>query len=47
LIAITDALRNGSLNSQQTELVRALREGLGLLEEKNINDVKVQEQAAV
>ena len=41
LIAITDALRNGSLNSQQTELVRALREGLGLLEEKNINDVKV------
>ena len=37
LIALTDALRNGSLNSAQTELVRALREGLGLLE-----DVKVQ-----
>ncbi len=37
LIALADALRNGSLNPQQTELVRALREGLGLLE-----DVKVQ-----
>lgn len=33
LIALTDALRSGSLNSTQTELVRALREGLGLLEE--------------
>jgi hypothetical protein len=33
LIALTDALRNGSLNPTQTELVRALREGLGLLEE--------------
>lgn len=32
LIALTDALRSGSLNSAQTELVRALREGLGLLE---------------
>ena len=37
LIALTDALRNGSLNPTQTEIVRALREGLGLLE-----DVKVQ-----
>lgn len=37
LIALTDALRGGSLNSAQTEIVRALREGLGLLE-----DVKVQ-----
>jgi hypothetical protein len=37
LIALTDALRSGSLNSAQTEIVRALREGLGLLE-----DVKVQ-----
>jgi hypothetical protein len=37
LIALTDALRNGSLNPAQTEIVRALREGLGLLE-----DVKVQ-----
>lgn len=36
LIALTDALRNGSLNSQQTELVRALREGLGLLETKSM-----------
>jgi site-specific recombinase XerD len=36
LIALTDALRNGSLNPAQTEIVRALREGLGLLE-----DVKV------
>jgi hypothetical protein len=36
LIALTDALRNGSLNPTQTEIVRALREGLGLLE-----DVKV------
>jgi len=33
LIALTDALRNGSLNPQQAELVRALREGLGVLEE--------------
>ena len=33
LIALTDALRNGALNPQQAELVRALREGLGLLEE--------------
>lgn len=32
LIALTDALRNGSLNPAQTEIVRALREGLGLLE---------------
>lgn len=38
LIALTDALRNGALNPQQTEIVRALREGLGLLE-----NVKVQE----
>jgi site-specific recombinase XerD len=37
LIALADALRNGSLNPTQTEIVRALREGLGLLE-----DVKVQ-----
>jgi site-specific recombinase XerD len=37
LIALTDALRNGSLNPAQTEIVRALREGLGLLE-----DVKVR-----
>lgn len=42
LIAMTDALRGGSLNSQQAELVRALREGLGLLE-----NVKVQDKAAV
>lgn len=41
LIALTDALRNGSLNPQQTELVRALREGLGLLDEKVMEDVKV------
>jgi site-specific recombinase XerD len=33
LIALTDALRNGALNPAQTEIVRALREGLGLLEE--------------
>ena len=32
LIALTDALRGGSLNPQQAELVRALREGLGTLE---------------
>lgn len=36
LIALADALRNGSLNPTQTEIVRGLREGLGLLE-----DVKV------
>jgi hypothetical protein len=41
LIALTDALRNGSLNPAQTDLVRTLREGLGLLEERNIGDVKV------
>lgn len=32
LIALADALRSGALNPAQTELVRALREGLGLLE---------------
>ena len=32
LIALTDSLRNGSLNPAQTEIVRALRDGLGLLE---------------
>jgi hypothetical protein len=36
LIALADALRNGSLNPAQIELVRALREGLGLLENKSI-----------
>jgi hypothetical protein len=36
LIALTDSLRNGSLNPAQTEIVRALREGLGLWD-----DVKV------
>ena len=47
LIALTDALRGGSLNSTQTELVRALREGLGLLEEKVIGDIKVQNLAKI
>ena len=47
LIALTDALRGGSLNSAQTELVRALREGLGLLEEKVMEDVKVQNVAEI
>ena len=42
LIALTDALRNGSLNPTQTEIVRALRDGLGLLD-----DVKVQEKPNV
>jgi integrase/recombinase XerD len=32
LIALTDALRESALNPAQTEIVRALREGLGLLE---------------
>ena len=32
LIALTDSLRNGLLNPAQTEIVRALREVLGLLE---------------
>ena len=36
VFALTDALCNGSLNPAQTEIVRALREVLGLLE-----DVKV------
>jgi hypothetical protein len=35
-------LRSGSLNPAQAEIVRALREGLGLLE----NVVKVQEVLA-
>jgi len=43
LIALADALRNGSLNPAQTKIVRALREGLGLLEEQAMEDVKVQE----
>jgi hypothetical protein len=30
------------LNPAQTEIVRALREGLGLLEEQVMEDVKVQ-----
>jgi site-specific recombinase XerD len=47
LIALTDALRNGALNPTQTELVRALREGLGLLEEQVVEDDKVQEEVAV
>lgn len=38
LIALADALRSGSLNPAQAELVRALRDGLRLLE-----TVKVQE----
>lgn len=38
LIALADALRSGSLNPAQAELVGALRDGLGLLE-----TVKVQE----
>ena len=37
LIALADALRNGSLNPARTEIVLALREGLALLE-----DVRVQ-----
>lgn len=43
LIALADALRNSSLNAAQTEIVRALREGLGLLEERAMGDVKVLE----
>jgi hypothetical protein len=42
LIALTDSLRNGMLNPAQTEIVRALREGLGLLE-----DVKVQDEMKI
>lgn len=47
LIALADALRNGSLNPAQTEIVRALREGLGLLAEKEpiMWDVKVPSNA--
>jgi site-specific recombinase XerD len=33
LIALTDALRSGSLNPKQTEIVRALREGLARMAE--------------
>lgn len=32
LIALADALREGALNPAQTEIVRALRQGLGALE---------------
>jgi hypothetical protein len=39
LVVVADALRNGLLNSAQTESVRALREGLGLL--GDMEDVKV------
>jgi integrase len=42
LIALADALRNGSLNPAQTEIARALREGLGLLQDASMEDVKVQ-----
>ena len=45
LIALTDALRSGSLNPAQTEIVRALREGLGRLEDLTMEDVKVQDKA--
>jgi hypothetical protein len=45
LIALADALRSGSLNPAQTEIVRALREGLGLL--GDMEDVKVQEELSV
>lgn len=45
LIALADALRNGSLNPTQTEIVRALREGLGLL--GDMENVKVQEKLNV
>lgn len=40
LIALTDALRNGALNPQQAELVRALREGLGVLENVKVQDTR-------
>jgi hypothetical protein len=39
LIALADALRNSSLNPAQLEIVRALREGLGMLEEPVSQDV--------
>ncbi len=35
LIALADALREGALNPAQTEIVRALRQGLGVLETAN------------
>jgi hypothetical protein len=40
LIALADALRDGSLNPAQTEIARALREGLGLL--GDMENVKVR-----
>ncbi|MGB8212275.1 MAG: hypothetical protein WCE68_01835 [Anaerolineales bacterium] len=44
-----DALRNGTLNPAQLELVGSLRSGLALLAEKGETHVKVlrQEQEAV
>lgn len=42
LIAFADALRNSSLDPVQTEIVWALREGLGLLEKQIMGDVKEQ-----
>ncbi|MBI4733106.1 MAG: tyrosine-type recombinase/integrase [Chloroflexi bacterium] len=43
LLALVDALRNGTLNPAQTEIVWALRSGLALLADRmaTINDVKV------
>ena len=44
MLALVDALRNGTLNPAQTEIVWTLRSGLALLAEKgeaNIVNVKV------
>ena len=43
LIALADALRDGSLNPTQTEIVRALREGLGSLEDVKVQNMNVAE----
>jgi hypothetical protein len=36
LIALVDALHRGTLSPEQTEIVKALREGLGLMAEKEM-----------
>jgi hypothetical protein len=49
MLALVDALRNGTLNPTQTEIVGTLRSGLALLAEKGEANVKVlcEEKGAV
>jgi len=47
MLALVDALRNGTLNPAQVEIVGSLRSGLALLAEKGEQNVKVQRQEQV